>query len=426
MAHQGLERFWQASGASAPFRLLIWERGCREPTERLLRRPFAIVGRASPADLVLDHPQVSRRHALLQLIGGRPFCLDLGSRSAISWGGVPRRSGWIEPGRPVEIGPFRIGLDDPGGSLAPLSDPLGDPTATSSLVWLEDQGEPGSGRHRLPIDRTLTTVGRGPDCRLNLGDLSVSRLHCALLRLGETCWIVDLCGRGGIEVNGSRRPWAPIRHGDQLQVGRFRFAVRIEPARPPGLHAPSRPLPLALPGPIPQQTNALSSLPPLPEPVAIELDLPETDLATRAMIAPLIDQFALMQQQLFDQYHHSMMEMMSVFVRLHRDQQGLVDRELRKIRRLTREVRSLREELGRHRVEGDPPEFSEAEPRPNPAPDPIDPRLRPTARGAPEEYRAAQARIIARLNELQRERQGRWQRLLGRLAGGGGGGGGSP
>jgi pSer/pThr/pTyr-binding forkhead associated (FHA) protein len=449
VANPGLDRFWGESGSAAPLRILVRERGRHEPVEFLLERPFAIIGRTAPADLVLDHPQVSRRHAFIQLIGGRAYCLDLGSRSALGWGGGIRRSGWIEPGRPVEIGPFRIdlglatGTEFPRARPSPESsgDPLAEllaPDSSPGRIALESFGEASRSLHRVPIDQTLTTVGRAPECRLRLSDLSVSRLHCVLVRLGDTLWVVDLLGRGGVLVNGNRRRWAPLADGAQLKLGRYLYTVRIE--SPPTLRlrgpsGPSRALPdpsspprVALPPP-PRRPAAgppasIGHAPALlrahpPEPVIVEYAQPLDDPAriAEAMIAPLVDQFALMQQQLFDQYHHSMMEMMSVFARLHEEQEGFVERELKRIKRLTREVRSLRKELDDHRKR-------QAAPPPPPAPEPgraalPEPAPLPTTpQGSPEEYRAAQARIIARMTELQQERQGRWQRLLGRISGG--------
>jgi hypothetical protein len=218
-----------------------------------------------------------------------------------------------------------------------------------------------------------------------------------------------------------------------LRIGRDLFTVRLVPSpsrsSPGTLGLPFTPdsshrtTPSAYPAGRLTELPALIERPSLPAPVNLSFPMvlegaEQTELARMAesMIAPLIDQFTMMQQHLFDQYHQSMMEMMAVFARLHHEQQGLVDRELRKIRRLTREVRALRQELDQHR------EAATAAPHPghphSPSPGPIVSALRGEAAGAPEDYRAAQARIIARMTELQEERQGRWQRLLGRLGSG--------
>ena len=57
---------------------------------------------------MLDHWQVSRRHAYLQLIEGRYYCVDLGSRTGTHGGDATERSGWLERGRAIQIGPFTV------------------------------------------------------------------------------------------------------------------------------------------------------------------------------------------------------------------------------------------------------------------------------------------------------------------------------
>jgi pSer/pThr/pTyr-binding forkhead associated (FHA) protein len=63
-----------------------------EPAQWELRQPFALIGRSAQAGLLLDDPSVSQRHAYLQVVGGRIFCLDLNSRTGLYLGGAPRRS----------------------------------------------------------------------------------------------------------------------------------------------------------------------------------------------------------------------------------------------------------------------------------------------------------------------------------------------
>lgn len=438
MTHRGLDHFWHAIGSAPPLRLLVWHRSRHGPIEHCLPRPFALIGRTSPADLILDHPQISRRHAFVQVIGRRAFCLDLGSRSALAWNGRSRRSGWIEPGQFVEVGPYRIGLpalasDHPTHDRSDTSIPA---LATDLRVLLEPSGQGSPTQRPHVIDRVFTLVGRAPECDLRLSDLSISRYHCLLIRLGHELWIVDLLGRGGVQVNSRPVPWALLDDASLLRIGRDLFTVRLVPeaSRPvpearclpftPDLIPPSAAPPAHRPERL-AELPALIERPSLPAPTNLSLPMalegPQHAELTRlaeSMIAPLIDQFNVMQQHLFDQYHQSMMEMMAVFARLHHEQQGLVDRELRKIRRLTREVRALHRELNQQRKAAALP----------PAPynglnhaadsEPIVSGLHVEAPGSPEDYRAAQARIIARMTELQQERQGRWQRLLGRLGAG--------
>src|SRR4051794_9957635 len=87
--------FLDACGSTGPLRLVVRGPGASGDEVRSFPRPFAVVGRDGAADLVLDHPEVGRRHAYLQLIAGRLFCADLRSRTGTRWDGGPRTMGWI-------------------------------------------------------------------------------------------------------------------------------------------------------------------------------------------------------------------------------------------------------------------------------------------------------------------------------------------
>jgi FHA domain len=86
-------QFLDACGANGPLRL-EWD-DCEngQPVCRDFDRPAIVIGRNPRADLVLDHPLVGRRHAYLQLVEGRLFAVDLGSREGLRWSGVPRAAG---------------------------------------------------------------------------------------------------------------------------------------------------------------------------------------------------------------------------------------------------------------------------------------------------------------------------------------------
>lgn len=81
-------------------------------------QPFALIGRHPRADLVLPHAGVNQRHVYLQVIGGRIFFVDLGSPLGIHSGGGFVRSGWLEPGRDIYIGPYRVKVSG-GGPRGP-------------------------------------------------------------------------------------------------------------------------------------------------------------------------------------------------------------------------------------------------------------------------------------------------------------------
>src|SRR5205823_4797966 len=105
MSKDSLPLFLQACGATRPLRLHVERHGRSGPPRYEFARPFLLIGRAPDTDVQLDDAAVSRRHAYLQVLGGRVFCTDLHSRTGLRFNGKPERSGWLG-GRPtLSIGP---------------------------------------------------------------------------------------------------------------------------------------------------------------------------------------------------------------------------------------------------------------------------------------------------------------------------------
>ncbi len=63
------------------------------------------------------------------------------------------------------------------------------------------------------------------------------------------------------------------------------------------------------------------------------------------MLVPLVNQFGLMQQQMFDQFQQAMAMMVQMFGTMHRDQMEVIRAELDRLNKLSDEVRALTAEL---------------------------------------------------------------------------------
>jgi ABC-type multidrug transport system ATPase subunit/pSer/pThr/pTyr-binding forkhead associated (FHA) protein/ABC-type multidrug transport system permease subunit len=74
----------------------------------LYGRESATIGRASENDLVLDHPQVSRRHAQVRWNGAQYVISDLNSTNGVYVNGERVRESVLPEGARVQIGPFRF------------------------------------------------------------------------------------------------------------------------------------------------------------------------------------------------------------------------------------------------------------------------------------------------------------------------------
>lgn len=70
------------------------------------------------------------------------------------------------------------------------------------------------------------TIGREPRCDLVIPDLSVSRWHADLTRVGGHWLLCDLGSMNGTRRNGWRvNSPVPVKEGDQLSFGRVTFIV---------------------------------------------------------------------------------------------------------------------------------------------------------------------------------------------------------
>jgi hypothetical protein len=68
-----------------------------------------------------------------------------------------------------------------------------------------------------------TRIGRSPDCDIFLDDVTVSRNHAVLVEENGQFFVEDQGSLNGTFVNRRRIDRAPLREGDELQVGKYRM-----------------------------------------------------------------------------------------------------------------------------------------------------------------------------------------------------------
>src|SRR5438105_1605869 len=102
--------FLQACGAEGPLQLDV--KDCKRSMigRWTLDKPYALIGRDPRTDIVLDHEDVSRRHVYVQVIAGRAFFVDLGSRTGVVRENERQQAGWLGPDQSMGIGPFTVEL----------------------------------------------------------------------------------------------------------------------------------------------------------------------------------------------------------------------------------------------------------------------------------------------------------------------------
>src|SRR4051794_27736873 len=91
------------AAVAARFLVLLRGRGGVQVAELGPAEP-RVVGRAAPADLVVDDPSLSRRHARLRARGSGVLVEDLGSKNGVTSAGELVESILVQPGMQVHLG----------------------------------------------------------------------------------------------------------------------------------------------------------------------------------------------------------------------------------------------------------------------------------------------------------------------------------
>ena len=82
---------------------------------------------------------------------------------------------------------------------------------------------PGRGARYL-LDKAIFTIGRDPASEIFLDDITVSRKHCEISRDANGIFeIKDLNSLNGTYLNAISTAKSSLRHGDEVQVGKYRL-----------------------------------------------------------------------------------------------------------------------------------------------------------------------------------------------------------
>jgi pSer/pThr/pTyr-binding forkhead associated (FHA) protein len=403
-----MKSFLAACGIEDSFQFAVENQDGTESRLRLLYQPFAVIGRDLRADVVLDHANVSRRHVYLQVIEGRVFWIDLESRTGTRGERESQRFGWLEGGRTFCVGPYVIrrfvgdsqAVDRLDRGHLPRDTPLvARPSthAAQSEVALEFLNGPSQSMLK-PVHRVLSLIGSASGCKFRLTDSSVSRFHGSLLQTSAGLWVVDLLGQKGITINDVPVRCSRLVDGDIVRIGRYQIRIRNRP-RAQGSGAELFDLGRAVFAPkVARQSGTAISLNPTrwastaaafysattdgqeeSSSIPIEaisrsskvdlvtsnsmlpVNLPQSEL-TESMLVPLVNQFGLMQQQMFDQFQQAMAMMVQMFGTMHRDQMEVIRAELDRLHSLTDEFHALKNELAERTREKSETGFREPEP----------------------------------------------------------------
>lgn len=173
--------------AQRPTLTALWEGGGF--TLFLPDRPQLVLGRGSSADIVIDHPSISRRHVTLHL-GAELSIEDLGSSNGTKVRGHaldPKQRTPLRWGEPIEVGQTLVMLNRGGPIETPRPPPpeeeenFADPPTMNDpgLELLAPAGPPPAGERMTEALRLLDLVAPTPIAVLLLGETGVGKGHLA-------------------------------------------------------------------------------------------------------------------------------------------------------------------------------------------------------------------------------------------------------
>ncbi len=343
-----IDPFLDACGATGPLLLNTESPGVPGGETRAFDLPFALVGRDPRSDLRLAHPDVSDRHAYLQMVDGQVLCFDLGSRVGIFQGGKCQRLAYLEHDRPVRVGPYRVRLV--GGDRDASAGPPDSPRPPLPL----ELSHRSVRVTRCDLPAGLALVGSAADCQIRLVDPSVSNYHCSLVHTPAGVWVVDLLGQGGVRVNGQEVGYAQLHEGDSVRVGHSVLrlldrAAAITPGECVSTAVPRTPDP-ARDEPAP--ANDVRRHPAGVELAAVEPGglnpavAPSAELIER-ILGPVVSQVGQLQQQMAEEFHQTRAALLDTLATLHQEQTAVFRHELEQVRKISEELHALRADLER-------------------------------------------------------------------------------
>lgn len=311
-------RFARACGAQTDVDLRIERDDGLPLAEGQLDLPVALIGSDPDGEITLMDPAVRSRHACLQVVGGRVLVAALGSEAQVLGPASGKGFAWLTTTASVKIGPFQIHLRQPV-SVSPMPLDRGfDPvqaapnvvaTLPKTVIRFLNGRSPTS---EWTVNRLLTFVGRGPDCKISLAADDIAEHHCYFLLTPDGLWVVDLLAPGGIRVNDTPVRFARVGPDDVVSVGRFQFGCDYPAgsANPPNAMAKNVIAPAA---------------PPPPSAPAVEPSGGTTIIRGRVV----------------EQFRQSILDMLDSLGDLPRETVNIVYKELDRVGRLSTEISDL-------------------------------------------------------------------------------------
>jgi pSer/pThr/pTyr-binding forkhead associated (FHA) protein len=93
-----------------------------------------------------------------------------------------------------------------------------------NLVMFKSDGQ----RKDFPLTNSVSVIGRGEECDLQVPLLNVSRRHCELRVDQDVIRVKDLASSNGTYLNNQRISEGELAAGDRLAIGPIVFTVQVD------------------------------------------------------------------------------------------------------------------------------------------------------------------------------------------------------
>ena len=188
--------------------------------------PVYLIGRDPAADITVDEPLVSWRHAVLKIADDQWLLEDAASTNGTFADGERIQRVDITDSCQVRLGHPEAG-PVVSCSITAAADPAAPRIPPRTAVW-PGQRTGSGGRHPsaiLPLPVKVLHIGRADDNDMVVADLRVSRHHAVLRRSGGDYEIADLGSQNGTFVNGQRISQAIVTEADVVGIGMAAFRL---------------------------------------------------------------------------------------------------------------------------------------------------------------------------------------------------------
>ena len=201
-----MKSFLNACGIKDSLRLVVEGPEAKGGDSRWFPQPFVVIGRDPRADMLLDDPQISRRHVYLQAVGGWLFWVDLESRTGTRTEAGPQKSGWLTGNGFLGIGPYairrRAAATEPAGESVTGRTTSGSTPGRAGLQpRAVTRGRPGVSQRSVEIDALADAPGHVDDRVGQELQVPADRSEC----LGDPCELAADAG-GAVGRRSARGP----------------------------------------------------------------------------------------------------------------------------------------------------------------------------------------------------------------------------